>query len=229
MGNIIINTNIPVVLSMTTVPWRLRHTIKVVRKILTMSGFTRLVVNIPKRYRQGWEIDEHIVSQFPRDPRLIVARTEDYGPATKFIPTLDLYPPGYRAVLIIMDDSEYHLEMIKKIAEAQARDPSHVHTYFTYDYRGLSVPQGVDLIGIPWPLLSGLKRYWESVSHAEECWKVDDLVIAGYLKSINVPIKVLSRGHHKWVWKPIPPDIEGETLSGQNRDNNMDACFSKLN
>ena len=232
MGNVI-NASVPVVLTMTTVPWRINHTLKIVKEILSgLTGYTYLVINIPKIYRLGWEIDETVVSKFPKDPRLIVNRTEDYGPATKFIPTLDLYPPDKKAILIIMDDSEYHLNMIKKIVETQDNNRESVHTYYTYSYNGITIPQGVDLISFWWPMLDGLKNYWHEMSSNESCWRVDDLVLGGYLRDKGIPIKALSRDGLKWVWKPIPPNLEGKTLfgsqGGESRESSMAMCVKNM-
>jgi len=221
MGN-----NVTVILSMTTVPWRMAHTLGVVKKLLRVPSYDYLVVNIPRHYEKGWPVDENLVKQFPKGGRLILNRTPDYGPATKFLPTLDLWPPQKEAILVVMDDSEYYPKFIKKIIKNQIENKNMAHTFYAYNYKGLTVPQGVDLISFWWPSLKDLREYWQK--YGTQCWRVDDLILAGYLQEKGIPIKVLSRENYKWVWKPLPREIEGPTLDGNGRGESMDICFNSI-
>lgn len=223
-----------VTVSMTTVPWRLESALKSVKTILSVSIVDLVILNIPKKYGRDdrsskWFIDEQLLSKFPKTDRFILNRCEDYGPITKILPTLDIITEG---TLIIVDDQMYHTKFIKSIAEAQNKSPNTVHTYYSYTYEDIEVPQGVDIISFNVEDVHSLKEYYSSLRGNSYCKMVDDLVLGSFIQSKKLKLKTLDRGSDKWVWKPLSKKEEGETLSSlggeYSRENSMRQCYNAI-
>ena len=232
-----INTTRPVILSFTTIPERIENTIKIVKDILNnVDGFDYLVVNVPKNYKTPfWNVSDKQLEELNtiRDRRLIINRTNDYGPLTKLMGTLDYFPIK-DAIVIIFDDNFYHHEAFKIIAEKQDEDTSSSFTYYKYNYNNkIDVAQGVDMISF-WMLnLQNFKKVHQRIKHNKYCFYVDDLVISHYLKEQGIPIKQLER-KWKWAWKDgeaAPPKGGFELFKKKglyNRDHSMKRCHSEL-
>ena len=103
-----------------------------------LSGFEKLIVNLPCK-RKDFD--------FIKDSRLVINKmNQDYGPITKIWGTIQLFPYPREMNLLILDDNEYHLDGIKIIAERQDKDHNKTFSYYKYNYKGIEVPQGVDII-----------------------------------------------------------------------------------
>lgn len=229
-----INTSRPVILSFTTIPRRLQKSIAIVKDILTnVDGFDYLIVNIPMNYKTfSWNVSDKDLKELNniRDRRLIINRTDDYGPLTKLLGTLQRFPIK-DAILIIFDDNFYHHEAFKIIAEKQDEDTNKSFTYYKYKYNKIDVAQGVDMISFWLPKLQNFRHYYHFNKY---CFYVDDLVISNYLKEQNIPIEQLQR-KWKWAWIPEPDASTGHEfelfkVKGiYNRDNSMRMCYNELN
>ena len=236
----IINTTRPVILSFTTIPERLQKSTAIVKDILTnIDGFDYLVINIPKIYKTfSWNVSNKDLEELKniRDRRLIINRTDDYGPLTKLMGTLQRFPIK-DAILIIFDDNFYHHEAFKIIAERQDENTNKSFTYYKYKYNKIDVAQGVDMVSFWLPNLENFKHYYNQIKYNKYCFYVDDLIISNYLKEQNIPIEQLQR-KWKWVWKidqdppgaPTGRGFELFKIKGiYNRDNSMRMCYNKLN
>lgn len=227
MNSLRITSVYPTVISLTTIPSRMKHTVQVVDKLLKgLTGFEKIIVNIPRDYK------DKEIWQTIRDPRLLVNITEkDYGPITKLYPVFQLY--GFAASremnLLILDDNEYHLESLKRIAERQDRDHNKSFTYYKYDYKGLNVPQGVDIISFWYPNLRNFVEFYQTLLPNKYCRHVDDLVIGKYLNQYGIAVEQLDR-KWKWVWKPNPSETTSLFMKQgkYSRDNSMKHCFNTL-
>ncbi len=89
----IINTNLPVYITMTTIPSRFKNTIKIIKHFLKhVTGFEKLILNIPYKYHR-WPHFKIDTSQIDiADRRFILNRTKDYGPLTKLVGSLHIIP-----------------------------------------------------------------------------------------------------------------------------------------
>ena len=236
----IINTSRPVILSFTTIPERLQKSTAIVKDILTnVDGFEYLVVNIPKNYKTlSWNVSNKDLEELNniKDRRLIINRTDDYGPLTKLLGTLQRFPIK-DAILIIFDDNFYHHEAFKIIAEQQDENKNKTFTYYKYKYNKIDVAQGVDMVSFWLPNLQHFRHYYNQIKHNKFCFYVDDLIISNYLKEQNIPIEQLQRKWN-WVWK-IDQDPHGAPTGRKfelfkikgiyNRDNSMRMCYNELN
>lgn len=221
-------------LSFTTVPPRMGRAYNVVKNVLKhVKGDFILVLNVPKRYKR-WplfmaEIDVNVLRlKSIRDPRFILNIVEeDLGPITKLVPTLSIVR-GAPDVLVIFDDNEYHYEAFNDIALMQKQYTDRSFTYWAYDYKGITVPQGVDLVSFWIPHLEGFEDYYTQTRKTRSCFFVDDLVIGNFLRLKGIEIEQLDR---KWDYVFIPEanDTGLNQLKGEfSRKRSMEACLKEI-
>lgn len=214
-----INTVYPTIISLTTIPSRIKYTVKVVQSMLNgLSGFEKLIVNLPCK-RKDFD--------FIKDSRLVINKmNQDYGPITKIWGTIQLFPYPREMNLLILDDNEYHLDGIKIIAERQDKDHNKTFSYYKYNYKGIEVPQGVDIISFWYPNLRNFQTYVKQYLSNKYCKRVDDLLIGKYLMEHGIKVEELPR-HWKWVWKVNNHDDGGlfKVKGEYSRSNSMKNCF----
>lgn len=114
-----------VILSLTTLPSRLAvpHSENTLKKAL--HGLEKIKyknyeinINIPFIYRKTSE--KYIVPQWLSDMKLIkIFRTDDYGPATKLVPTVMRETNPNSIIIVLDDDIEYHDDFVEKHIEKQ--------------------------------------------------------------------------------------------------------------
>lgn len=225
---IFINTVFPVYISMTTIPSRLKNTIKIVKNMIKyIKGIKGIILNVCESYKEVKNknfINKHLI-ELQGLQGCIINLTEDIGPITKLVPSLDITPE--ECIIVICDDEMYHHDAFKMIAEKQDRQHHKTFTFWKYDYQGIDVPQGVDLISFWKPNLNELKNFWKMSSSNKHCFFVDDLVIGLYLHNRGIEIEKIPR-----PWKfPFIPSSKNETESlfkkkGEySRDNSMKKCL----
>lgn len=135
------------IITLTTVPERLADTAEMGIKSVIES----LCVQEDNEYEIHFNIPEfNVVTKIPyiipdwlheyklKYPHLKIFRTEDYGPPTKFVPTLQR--PGIDGnviILVVDDDLVYHPKMISE----HRRYQSHMHTpgVICYEGRGAEI------------------------------------------------------------------------------------------
>jgi hypothetical protein len=239
-----------VYLSFTTIPSRIARTIYIIKTLLQHEQdqtltFTKLFLNVPFIYRLPshgiiplkhiWELQR--IEKESKGKFCLIRPWVDYGPLTKLLPVIENHAKHRidldRSILVIFDDECYHVELIQHAIEKQMNDLKRSFTYYRYDYKGIDVPQGVDLITFYMKHLREFPQYERRLSITQSaCFYVDDLVIGNYLKSKGVPIEVLSRGTYQLPW--IPDCITKDTVSlyamqgASSRTNSMNGCYVDL-
>lgn len=225
----------PVWITMTSIPERLPNTYKIILNMLKhLKGFDKLVLNIPHNYK-NFKMENNSLSTLSklesiRDSRFILNRTEDHGPVTKLLPTLDIVPE--ESIILLCDDDCYHLEAFKIAAEAQQLNKSKTFTFWKYNYNNIDIPQGVDIITFWNPNLHNFKRYILNALKNEHCFYVDDQIIGNYLSQNGIAVEQLNR---KWKWPWIPNCLGSSKFSlfGQkgefSRDISNSQCYRYLN
>lgn len=109
--------NIKVVLSFTTTPYRIDH-IKPVLDAISRQSIKpkQIYVNVPwtfKRDRKSYIIPKWLHSY----PGVIINRTEDYGPATKLLATLEQEKDPSTIIVTIDDDTIYPKHIIRDLIQ----------------------------------------------------------------------------------------------------------------
>jgi hypothetical protein len=127
-----------VIISLTTVPERLNepqeNAIMSTIKSLCQQEDNDYEIhfNIPEIYnitKQPYIIPEWLHEMKLKYPYLKVFRTEDMGPPTKFIPTLNRIKNPETILLVVDDDLVYHPEMVKEHRKYQELLPDSVICY----------------------------------------------------------------------------------------------------
>lgn len=242
-----ISTSLPVYITISTIPSRMSNTFKIIKHFLKhVSGFEKIILNIPYQYNR-WpnlkiDIDKYVKDV--NDSRLFVNRTKDYGPLTKFLPSLSIVPDN--SILIIADDMCYKLSAFKDIAEKQDINRTKSFSYYVYPYGGkmgnsVSVPQGADLISMYTRNASEFPEWFDHFqkglnlnSYFESpCFFVDDQVIGWYFQYKGIPMVQVDRNHRMIYIKDCDKAPESDNLNRQkgknSRDNTMEGCYKQLN
>ena len=170
-----------VVMTMTTVPWRL--TDEFAHRTL------RLLNGLPKHIRLHLNVPAHCVRKdmaYPTAPskllkhsRIDVFRTPDYGPITKLIPTLERLLHTDTLVLVLDDDNYYSTRFIQAVLGDYAVHTPYVRSKIG-DWHGQRFPQGYSGIVLPMrlvtpSLISDLKQ---AVKNPQSpCFTSDDFVM----------------------------------------------------
>jgi len=138
-----------VVVSLTTIPSRLGHLDTTLKSLVDQTRRpARVVLNIPEysiRERRAYDVPEHLSGLSFLDVR----RCEDWGPATKLIPTV-LAEAADRPILVADDDRIYPDFFVQRMEDASRTMPDAALTY-----AGIVVPE--DLTDRPTTLLNNLR------------------------------------------------------------------------
>jgi hypothetical protein len=137
-----------IVISLTTLPSRIGHIDLTLKSLLQQSiPPARIYLNVPaysKREKCAYEVPPHI----QKLKTVEIVPCEDYGPATKVIPTLFNMPPD-QPIFVVDDDRIYHPNLIADLDAAIK-----VRTDTVFGFSGWIVPE--DLIDRPTKILSNL-------------------------------------------------------------------------
>lgn len=234
----------PIYITMSTIPSRMKNTFKIIENFLqNVSGNYKIILNIPYKYNRfpNFSIDcNHEI----RDSRFILNRTEDYGPITKILPSLEIIPKG--SIVIICDDMCYKLNAFKDIAELQDRDRTRAYSFYVYPFgvdgkTPVNVPQGADLISVQSENLSSFPEWYNSFKEKigvksyfdSPCFFVDDQVIGWYFQDQGIPMTQVERKHRNIYIKDCDLSNKSYNLNMQkgknSRKNTMEGCYKQLN
>ena len=239
-----IRTSLPVYITMSTIPSRMKNTFKIIQHFLDhVSGFEKIILNIPYKYNRfpNMSIDcNHDI----KDSRFILNRTKDYGPLTKLLPSISLIPKN--SITIVCDDMCYKLDSFKDIAELQDGNRSNAFSFYVYPFSEknsipVQVPQGADLISTYSGNLSNFEEWYSDLksklnikSYFESpCFFVDDQVIGWFFQWNGIMMLQVDRKHRNIYIKHCDKTSTVHNLNNQkgkhSRDNTMKGCYRDLN
>lgn len=242
--DITIQTSLPVYITLSTIPSRAENTFKIIRHMLKkVHGFEKIILNLPHKYNRfpNAKIDLSRYDDLLHDKRFVLNRTNDYGPLTKFMPTLSLVPD--ESILIVCDDMCYKLKAFKDIAELQDTHRNQSFTYYKYLYETSAtpvwVPQGADLISFYTKSIQHFPKWFDEflehlkVSYYESpCFYVDDQVIGYFLQYYGIPLVQVDPDHRMIYIKhcDVSPSIHNlNRQTGKlSRDTTMQQCNQQL-
>ena len=245
-----IETDLPVYITLSTIPSRMKNTIELIKHMLKyVSGYDKIILNIPYKYNRFPEYKVSVIHDI-KDPRFILNRTQDYGPLTKIIGALKIIPD--ESITIIADDMCYKLNAFKDIAEKQNLNLGKAYSFYVYPYsakdssmgRNVMVPQGADLISsytrnysdfIGWfneylrnQGITDIQKYIEN-----PCFFVDDQLIGWYFQTHNIPMEQVERKHRNIYIRGCDVANKADNLNNQtgqkSRENTMNQCYHNLN
>jgi len=201
-----------IVVSLTTVPERLRETHELgfpaVLQSLCVQTDTdyEIHLNLPWVYKQTME--EYTIPSWLHDltlrySHLKIFRVDDVGPPTKFLPTLARVTPD-TVVVVVDDDLIYHTELVAEHRKHQA-----IHgDVIAYDGRGASDRKYEDLrdsfvLCVTEPRLVHEIQHYKSVSYKRKLFEQDffeyyvgrtlsdDVLVSTYFNHKHVSMRVV--------------------------------------
>ena len=137
--------------SLTTTPKRIAHVRTVIDSLLAQSKKAdTIILNIPNiffRSNEGYTIPEDIEA-LEKEGKIAINRCNDFGPATKLIPSLSLVEEPDDIIITVDDDHIYPNEMVESLANAMEQNPncacggsgSIIFNFQTNPVRGDNVP-----------------------------------------------------------------------------------------
>lgn len=193
-----------VILSFTTSPERLPYIREVIEHLYHKQSVKvdRIELNLPHVFmRNNTEYD---LSQVPYagESFMVINRSDDLGPITKFVPTLEKYRDRPDTIIIVVDDDIiYPPNLIEELLKAAAEHPDHLVT--THCHNGYYATNGslCDLLeGYMSYLLrpklfgdlSDFRAYLNTTLQSKECFKGDDYVLSNYVKIRDIPVHKIS-------------------------------------
>lgn len=205
--------NPSLIITLTTVPERLNNDkedgLKLVIKSLCEQEDNDYEVhfNIPKIYtitNTPYIIPEWLNNLKLKYKHLKIFRTIDYGPPTKFYPTLKRVKDSETILLVVDDDLVYHQKMVSEHKKYQNKLPNSV---ICYDGRG-SKPLYNDLrdswvICVTQVIETYALQHYKSASYKVKLFNEefdnyylgktlsDDVLVSHYFKNNNIPMYVV--------------------------------------
>lgn len=248
----VINTQLPIYITMSTIPSRMSNTFKIIKHMLEhlQGNIARIILNIPYKYNR-WPYlipSVDLYAKNIKDPRFYLNRTQDIGPLTKFLPSLSLIPD--ESIIIVADDMCYDLEAFKDIAERQDMERNKSFSFFVYNFRAndkidsddgfVKVPQGADLISMYARNVDNFPKWFEEFKKSlgiekyfdSPCFFVDDQVFGWYFQYQGIPLQQVDRKHRMIYIKGCDISPESDNLNKQrgknSRENTMNGCYHQL-
>lgn len=239
-----IRTHLPVYITMSTIPSRMKNTFRIIKHFLEhVSGFEKIILNVPYKYKRFPHMIINCTNDI-KDSRFLLNRTDDYGPLTKLLPSIDLIPEN--SITIVCDDMCYKLDSFKDIAELQDSERRKAFSFYVYPYSidnkiPVQVPQGADLISTYTGNLRNFKEWYERLNTKlklknyfdSPCFFVDDQVIGWFFQYNGIMMLQVDRKHRNIYIKHCDITSTVHNLNKQkgknSRENTMSGCYRDLN
>jgi len=229
-----------IVVSLTTSPTRISKIAPAIDSILNQQVQPDLIVlNVPHVFRRDgsrYRIPDWLASV----PRLRIHRTEDWGPATKLLGTLELIRDPDAMIVTVDDDILYPDLLLRHLVRCSLRDPGSVWAVSAglpdYDNQGGIRTDGHGIRpsrthGQRVTMLEGFagviyrRRHladdlFDLPGTCETCYLADDLVFSFYLAMRGIPIRVVRNSiiRRPWEWA-CEYGLQGDALQHIGREN----------
>ena len=200
-----------IIVTLTTIPSRLSDRdgdmgIKACLKSLQNQNYDDFEIhfNIPNINKLTNE--EYIIPDWIKDyDKIKIFRTDDLGPATKLIPTVERLVDPEDIIIVCDDDLVYHSDMIKE----HVKNQSERDCVFGYDSLGTYEPKFGDVrdhyvVSVPFEMSGKVLQHYKTISYKRKYFKEDffdfikeyyswsdDLLISAYMQKHNMPRRVM--------------------------------------
>ena len=186
----------PVVLSMTTVPWRLHDDFarKVISLLDGLPAHVELHLNVPHVLQRKRLAYPPIPPALQTHPRISVFRTHDYGPITKLIPTLHRALGKPVLIVVLDDDNVYSPRYVRALVNGMTPHTRFIRSKLAH-LHGQTFPQGYSGIAIPMPLITRAIIHWLETatgSPGARCFTSDDFVQGFVFQRAGIPMRMFN-------------------------------------
>ena len=184
--------------STSTIPQRIKNLDKSIKSLLNQTKKPdKIFINIPFKYKRFSEtIKDDEIPKF--DSSVVeITRSEDCGPATKLLGSLDKLEKN-SLVILFDDDHVYENYMIEKFFYFYSKAPNNSYSFYVHPLGNFGIGQGADGFAINTNCLKGIKNFYDKVvKDYKELFLYDDLWISYFLYFFKKN-KILSlQGHLK--------------------------------
>lgn len=231
------SSNAPVILTCSTVPWRMERLAKTLPALLDklperFSGW----INVPwVRAKDGTAYPAAVPLELAEHPRITVHRVaSDMGPITKLLPTLDAVHDPRVLLVVIDDDIVYPPAVILAMTNGMAGDTSGF-VRGTQAYRhpvtGFAIVEGFAGIVIPRAVMThAVVEELRTLGTAPNspCFTSDDYVISVVLARHHIPVQAFSLNREKAGMDTSASDQDPRGLWNQGHLATYNACRKQL-
>ena len=183
-------------ISISTIPQRLKNLNQSVESLLKQTRKPdKIFINIPYNYKRFNEtIKDNQIPKF--DNSLVeVTRSEDCGPGTKLLGSLNKFEKN-SLVILADDDHVYEDYMIEKFFYFYSKAPNNAYSFYVHPLGNFGIGQGADGFAINTNHLTGIKNFYDKVVRDyKELFLYDDLWISYFLYFFKKN-KILSLQEH---------------------------------
>ena len=182
--------------SITTIPKRIKNIKKSIDSLIEQTQKPdKIFINIPKEFKRFQEkIDDSLIPKYADDV-VEVVRSDDYGPGTKLLGSLDKIKKN-SLIILADDDNIYEDYMVEKFYYHYSLAPENAYSFYVHPLKNFGVGQGADGFAINTNALDGIKKFYDKfVKNNEDLFIHDDLWISFFLFYIK-KIKILSLQSH---------------------------------
>lgn len=195
-------TDARIIVTLTTSPKRLPHLRPTLASLLNQSvPPDEIHLNVPPVFRRTGE--PYVLPAWLNhcDPRIVVHRPDDIGPATKSVPTIERLSTESHAIIVVVDDDVRYLHRtLEVLVEAVTRDPSRAYGLSGYVFEtdwsnrydkrecNVEILEGWASWAVHRSALGdGLAAYFDSVRDERACFLHDDVVMSNWLALRAIP------------------------------------------
>jgi hypothetical protein len=171
-----------------------------------------IVLNLPYVFKRNGDKFDTLPDFITMNPLIKVNWCEDIGPATKILPTRNLYSDPETIIISIDDDILYSNIMIETFLKHSALFPDAVISSSSW-FIATEPPPGIDKADLPpdtyfSEFLEGYsgvlykKRFLDTIDVSDEyilqlpkfCFQSDDFFLSNELKKNGIPILIINKG-----------------------------------
>ena len=182
--------------SLSTIPQRLKNLNQSVESLLKQTVKPdKIFINIPYNYKRFNETIKG--NQIPKFDNSIVevTRSEDCGPGTKLLGSLNKFEKN-SLVILADDDHVYEDYMVEKFFYFYSKAPNNAYSFYVHPLGNFGIGQGADGFAINTNHLTGIKNFYDKVVRDyKELFLYDDLWISYFLYFFKKN-KILSLQEH---------------------------------
>mgnify|MGYP003344903947 CR=1 FL=1 len=174
--------------SLSAVPSRFETVKKVIYSLNSQTiKPSKIFLNIPYNYKRFPEIVDVNLDIFEdvKDVNFKIVRSEDYGPGTKLLGSINLLK-NFDFVILVDDDHYYHPRMCEIFNKYFNSNREYAYSFFTVKIYDLIMGQGADGFLINTHHLDGILDFYNKyVRDYKYCFLNDDFWISMYLKKFK--------------------------------------------
>jgi len=174
--------------SLSSVPSRFETVKKVIYSLNSQTiKPSKIFLNIPYKYKRFPEIKDINLGIFEdiKDSNFKIVRSEDYGPGTKLLGSINLLK-NFDFVILVDDDHYYHPRMCEIFNKYFNLNREYAYSFFTVKIYDLIMGQGADGFLINTNHLDGILNFYNKyVRDYKYCFLNDDFWISIFLKKFK--------------------------------------------